>query len=83
MDAGILRDAESRVRFLGYSVTGAKLFVWTVSGVLAGIAGALYVPQVGIINPPSSRRRTRSRSRSGSRSAVAARWSARCSAPPS
>jgi urea transport system permease protein len=46
-----LRDAESRVRFLGYSVTNAKLFVFTVSSVLAGIAGALYVPQVGIINP--------------------------------
>src|SRR6266481_2864899 len=46
-----LRDAESRVRFLGYSVTKAKLLVFTFSGVLAGIAGALYVPQVGIINP--------------------------------
>ena len=46
-----LRDAESRLRFLGYSVTNAKLFVFTVSAVLAGIAGALYVPQVGIINP--------------------------------
>jgi urea transport system permease protein len=46
-----VRDAESRVRFLGYSTTGAKLFVFTVSAVLAGIAGALYVPQVGIINP--------------------------------
>jgi urea transport system permease protein len=46
-----LRDAESRVRFLGYSVTNAKLFVFTISAVLAGIAGALYVPQVGIINP--------------------------------
>ena len=46
-----VRDAESRVRFLGYSVTGAKMFVWTVSAMLAGIAGALYVPQVGIINP--------------------------------
>jgi urea transport system permease protein len=46
-----LRDAESRVRFLGYSVTHAKLFVFTVSAVLAGFAGALYVPQVGIINP--------------------------------
>jgi len=46
-----LRDSESRVRFLGYSVTGAKLFVFTVSAVLAGVAGALYVPQVGIINP--------------------------------
>ena len=46
-----IRDAEARVRFLGYSVTYAKLFVFSVSGVLAGLAGALYVPQVGIINP--------------------------------
>jgi urea transport system permease protein len=46
-----LRDAESRVRFLGYSVTNAKLFVFALSAVLAGFAGALYVPQVGIINP--------------------------------
>ncbi len=46
-----LRDAESRVRFLGYSVTNAKLFAFTVSAVLAGLAGALYVPQVGLINP--------------------------------
>ena len=46
-----LRDAESRVRFLGYSVTNAKLLVFTVSAILAGIAGSLYVPQVGIINP--------------------------------
>lgn len=46
-----VRDAENRVRFLGYSVTRAKLFVFTLSAVLAGIAGALYVPQVGIINP--------------------------------
>jgi urea transport system permease protein len=46
-----LRDAESRVRFLGYSATNAKLFVFTVSAILAGIAGALYTPQVGIINP--------------------------------
>jgi urea transport system permease protein len=46
-----LRDAESRVRFLGYSVERAKLFVFTMSAVLASIAGALYVPQVGIINP--------------------------------
>ncbi len=46
-----VRDAESRVRFIGYSVTRAKLFVFTLSAVLAGIAGALYVPQVGIINP--------------------------------
>jgi urea transport system permease protein len=46
-----LRDAEPRVRFLGYSVEYAKLFVFTFSAMLAGIAGALYVPQVGIINP--------------------------------
>ena len=46
-----LRDAEARVRFLGYSAEHAKLFAFTVSAVLAGIAGALYVPQVGIINP--------------------------------
>jgi urea transport system permease protein len=46
-----IRDAESRVRFLGYDVTRHKLFVFTLSAVLAGIAGALYVPQVGIINP--------------------------------
>ena len=46
-----VRDAESRVRFLGYSVTHAKLLVFVLSAVLAGIAGALYVPQVGIINP--------------------------------
>jgi urea transport system permease protein len=46
-----LRDAEARVRFLGYSSEYAKLFAFTVSAVLAGIAGALYVPQVGIINP--------------------------------
>jgi urea transport system permease protein len=46
-----IRDAESRVRFLGYRVEAYKLFVFTVSACLAGIAGALYVPQVGIINP--------------------------------
>nr|WP_245216130.1 urea ABC transporter permease subunit UrtC [Pararoseomonas baculiformis] len=46
-----VRDAESRVRFLGYSVTAFKLFVFTLSAVLAGLAGALYVPLVGIINP--------------------------------
>jgi urea transport system permease protein len=39
------------VRFLGYSIDHAKLFAFTLSAVLAGIAGALYVPQVGIINP--------------------------------
>jgi urea transport system permease protein len=46
-----LRDAEARVRFLGYSSEHAKLFAFTVSAVLAVIGGALYVPQVGIINP--------------------------------
>jgi urea transport system permease protein len=46
-----VRDAESRTRFLGYRVEHYKLFVWTLSAALAGIAGALYVPQVGIINP--------------------------------
>ena len=46
-----LRDAEPRVRFLGYSTAHVKLFIFTVSAILAGIAGALYVPQVGIINP--------------------------------
>jgi urea transport system permease protein len=46
-----VRDAESRTRFLGYRVENVKLFVFVVSAVIAGIAGALYVPQVGIINP--------------------------------
>jgi urea transport system permease protein len=46
-----IRDASSRVRFLGYSVTAYQLFVFTLSAMLAGVAGALYVPQVGIINP--------------------------------
>src|SRR3989440_11795820 len=46
-----LRDAESRVRFLGYSTTHAKLFVFTVSAVLAGISWGLYLPRIGIINP--------------------------------
>jgi urea transport system permease protein len=46
-----VRDAESRARFLGYRVENVKLFAFTVSAVIAGIAGALYVPQVGIINP--------------------------------
>ena len=46
-----LRDAEARVRFLGYRPERFKLFVWTVSAMMAGLAGALYVPQVGIINP--------------------------------
>ena len=46
-----VRDAESRTRFLGYKVEKYKLFVWTISAMIAGVAGALYVPQVGIINP--------------------------------
>ncbi len=46
-----IRDAESRVRFLGFRVEHMKLFTFVVSAMMAGIAGALYVPQVGIINP--------------------------------
>ncbi len=46
-----VRDAESRTRFLGYRPEYVKLFAFTVSAMMAGVAGALYVPQVGIINP--------------------------------
>ena len=46
-----IRDAESRTRFLGYSVESYKLWLFVFSAVMAGVAGALYVPQVGIINP--------------------------------
>lgn len=46
-----IRDAEGRVQFSGYNSLHYKLFVWTLSAVICGIAGALYVPQVGIINP--------------------------------
>ncbi len=46
-----IRDGENRLRFLGYSTTGFKMFVFAVSAGLAGLAGALYVPQVGIITP--------------------------------
>jgi urea transport system permease protein len=46
-----IRDAESRTRFLGYKVESYKLLVFTLSACMAGVAGALYVPQVGIINP--------------------------------
>jgi len=46
-----IRDAESRTRFVGYRVEHYKLFVFVLSAMLAGVAGALYVPQVGIINP--------------------------------
>ncbi|ONG53536.1 urea ABC transporter permease subunit UrtC [Pseudoroseomonas deserti] len=46
-----VRDAESRVRFLGYDTTAVKLSVFVLSAMLAGLAGALYVPLIGIINP--------------------------------
>ncbi len=46
-----VRDAENRLMFCGYDPKGFKLFVWTLSAVLCALAGALYVPQVGIINP--------------------------------
>jgi urea transport system permease protein len=46
-----IRDAEARTRFLGYRVEAYKLLVFTLSACMAGVAGALYVPQVGIINP--------------------------------
>ena len=46
-----IRDAESRTRFLGYRVEAHKTFVFALSACMAGVAGALYVPQVGIINP--------------------------------
>ena len=49
--AQAIRDAESRTRFLGFNVESYKLWLFTFSAVLAGIAGALYVPQAGIINP--------------------------------
>ena len=46
-----IRDAEARTRFLGYRVENYKLFIFVLSACMAGVAGALYVPQVGIINP--------------------------------
>ncbi|NDH53215.1 MAG: urea ABC transporter permease subunit UrtC [Betaproteobacteria bacterium] len=46
-----IRDAETRVMFSGYDPVGYKLAVWTLSAMMCGVAGALYVPQVGIINP--------------------------------
>jgi urea transport system permease protein len=46
-----VRDAETRVMFSGYSPVGYKLTIWTLSAMMCGVAGALYVPQVGIINP--------------------------------
>ena len=46
-----IRDDEARVRFLGYHVESFKLFIFTLTAVIASIAGALYYPQAGIINP--------------------------------
>ncbi|OBT10132.1 urea ABC transporter permease subunit UrtC [Vibrio sp. UCD-FRSSP16_10] len=46
-----IRDTESRTRFMGYDVDGIKLWIFVLSAIIAGVAGALYVPQVGIINP--------------------------------
>jgi urea transport system permease protein len=46
-----VRDAETRVMFSGYNPIGFKLTIWTISAMMCGVAGALYVPQVGIINP--------------------------------
>ena len=46
-----IRDAETRVMFSGYSPLGYKLTIWVISAIMCGVAGALYVPQVGIINP--------------------------------
>jgi urea transport system permease protein len=46
-----IRDDETRVRFLGYSVEGYKLFIFTLTAVICALAGALYYPQAGIINP--------------------------------
>lgn len=46
-----IRDAENRTMFCGYDPLPYKLSIWTISAVMCGIAGALYVPQVGIINP--------------------------------
>ena len=46
-----MRDVEAKIRFCGYDPVRYKLFAWTLSAVLCGLAGALYVPQVGIINP--------------------------------
>lgn len=75
-----IRDAESRTRFMGYRVEYFKLAIFTVAAMLAGVAGALYVPQVGIINLASSTPSTRLRLSSGLRSAAARRSTARLSA---
>ena len=70
--------------FSGYDPLGYKLTIWTFSAMMCGVAGALYVPQVGIINPERDEPGAiRSRSPSGPRSAAAPRSSARSSAPSS
>ncbi len=46
-----IRDTQTKVRFCGYNVVAYQVFAWTLSAILCGLAGALYVPQVGIINP--------------------------------
>ena len=71
-----VRDAENRLTFCGYDPKGFKLLVWTLSAMLCGLAGALYVPQVGIINP-GEMSPTRLKRPSGWRWAAAARWLAR------
>ena len=48
---GAIRDSENRLQYLGYRTLWYKLSAWVLSAVIAGIAGALYVPQAGIINP--------------------------------
>ena len=48
---GAIRDSENRLQYLGYRTLWYKLSAWVISAVIAGIAGALYVPQAGIINP--------------------------------
>jgi urea transport system permease protein len=68
-----IRDAESRVMFTGYDPVAYKLSIWTLSAVMCGVAGALYVPQVGIINPGEMSPAARSRSPSGPRWAGAPR----------
>ena len=76
-----IRDAESRTRFLGYRVESYQLWVFVFSAVLAGVAGALYVPQVASSIRASSRRSIRLKSSSGSPSVDVARWWAPRPAP--
>ena len=76
-----VRDAESRLMFCGYNPYSYKLFLWTLSAMLCGLAGALYVPQVGIINPSEMQRPIPLRWRSGLRSGGGVPCPARCSVP--